>query len=73
MRQFIFMAVAGVLMCVLAAGMYACGMPGIVVWLLSLTGLLLFLLTNALVAGIVMTEIRNIEREISRHYKERGW
>ena len=70
MRQFICVAVASVIVCMLAAGMYACGMAGSVVWLLSLIGLLLFLITNALVVGTVTTEIKKIEREISSHYKE---
>lgn len=73
MGQFNYITVASVIVCMLAVGMYACDMAGSVVWLLYLIGLLLFLITNALVLGTVTTEIKNIEREISRHYKERGW
>ena len=73
MRQFICVAVASVLVCMLGAGMYVCGVPVSIVWLLGLISLLLFLITNALVLGTVTTEIKKIEREISRHYKERGW
>ena len=73
MRQYNCVAVASVLVCMLAVGMYVCDVPVSIVWLLCLIGLLLFLIINVLVVGSATAEIKKVEREISRHYKERGW
>ena len=71
-----YVAGAGIIVWVIVVGLYVCDMPGSIVCLLSLVGIFLFIIADIMLVhniGSILVDLKKIERDITRHYKERGW